>query len=226
VPDSIIRLLSLLLPLSSSACNSTCTSHFKVQIASSRYNSSIPIPPLGKPFNTISHFSDQMAYPPNTPWCSRKIHQRDCSSPRSSFSTIQPGQTVSPVPGPSIMPVDNNPNWKDAPTNSITNTTTANKLTSFTCSWSKPHRSENTNEQLANILGQLANTLKSNQTPGSNTNIRGTKACIPNTFSSTELNKLNNFLFQCYLYFHANPVQFNMDIVKINFAMTYLTRVA
>ena len=39
-------------------------------------------------------------------------------------------------------------------------------------------------------------------------------------------NKLNNFLFQCHLYFHANPVQFNMDIVKINFTMTYLTRVA
>ena len=59
-----------------------------------------------------------------------------------------------------------------------------------------------------------------------NTNSRGTKAHIPDTFSSTEPDKLNNFLFQCHLYFCANPAQFNMDIVKINFAMTYLTGVA
>ena len=38
--------------------------------------------------------------------------------------------------------------------------------------------------------------------------------------------KLNNFLFQCRLYFYANPAQFDMDIAKINFVMTYLTRVA
>jgi len=83
-----------------------------------------------------------------------------------------------PVSGPSIVPVDNDPNWEDAPTtNSITNS-------------------------------------------------RGTKAHIPDTFSSTELDKLNNFLFQCQLYFRANPAQFDMDIAKINFTMTYLTGVA
>ena len=59
-----------------------------------------------------------------------------------------------------------------------------------------------------------------------NTNSRGTKAHIPDTFSGTRPNKLNNFLFQYYLYFCTNPVQFNMDIVKINFAITYLTGVA
>ena len=59
-----------------------------------------------------------------------------------------------------------------------------------------------------------------------NTNSRGTKACIPDTFSGTEPDKLNNFLFQCWLYFHANPVQLDTDIVKINFAMTYLTGIA
>ena len=49
--------------------------------------------------------------------------------------------------------MDNNPNWEDAPaTNSITNTITANRPTSSTCSWSKPHWSENTNEQLAEVL--------------------------------------------------------------------------
>ena len=79
---------------------------------------------------------------------------------------------------------------------------------------------------MAEVLGRLANTLNSNQTPGPNTNPRGTKAYIPDTFSSTEPDKLNNFLFQCHLYFHANPAQFDMDIAKINFAMTYLTGVA
>jgi len=79
---------------------------------------------------------------------------------------------------------------------------------------------------LAEVLGQLANTLNSNQTLRPNTNSRRTKACIPNTFSSTELDKLNNFLFQYRLYFCANLVQFDTDIVKINFAITYLTGVA
>ena len=131
-----------------------------------------------------------------------------------------------PIPGPSIIPADNDSNWEDAPTtNPITNLT-ANRPTSSTRSWSKPRQSDNTNEQLAKVLGQLANTLNPNQTPGPNTNTRGTKACISNTFSGTEPDKLNNSLFQCCLYFYANLVQFNMDIVKINFTMTYLTRVA
>ena len=189
-------------------------------------NSSTPVPLLGMPFNTISCFSDQIAYPPNAPRCSRRIHQRGHSSPRSPSSTIQPGQTVLPVPGPSIVPADNDPNWEDAPTTNPNTNLTANRPTSSTRSQSKPYRSKNTNKQLAEVLGQLANTLNSNQTSGPNTNPRGTKACIPNTFSSTEPDKLNNFLFQCHLYFHANPVQFDMDIAKINFAITYFTGVA
>ena len=63
---------------------------------------------------------------------------------------IQPAWTVSPVPGPSIVPADNDPNWEDALTNPNTNLA-ANRLTSSTCSRSKPRRSDNTNtnEQLA-----------------------------------------------------------------------------
>jgi len=194
-------------------------------MASSCCNSSTLVPPLGTPFNTILHFSDQMAYPPNAPRCSRQIHQRGHSSLRSPSSTIQPAQTVLPVPSPSIIPTDNDPNWEDAPTNSITNLI-ANRPTSSTRSQSKSCRSDNTNEQLAKVLGRLANTLNSNQTSTPNTNSRGTKAHIPNTFSGTKPNKLNNFLFQCQLYFRANPVQFDTDIAKINFTMTYLTRVA
>jgi len=167
-----------------------------------------------------------MAYLPNAPQYLRRIHQRGYLSLRSPSSTIQPGQTVLPAPGLSIVSVDNNPNLEDAPaTNPSTNNNTANRPTSSTHSWSKPHWSNNTNEQLAEVLSRLANILNSNQTPGSNTNTRGTKACIPNILG-TEPDKLNNFLFQCYLYFHANPAQFNMDIVKINFTMTYLTGVA
>ena len=131
-----------------------------------------------------------------------------------------------PVPGPSIISADNNPNWEDAPTNPSTNNNITNRPISYTRSRSKPYWSDNTNEQLAEVLGRLANTLNSNQTPSPNTNTKRTKACIPDTFSSTEPDKLNNFLFQCCLYFRANLVQFNTNITKIDFVMTYLTGVA
>ena len=131
-----------------------------------------------------------------------------------------------PVSGPSIVPVDNDTNWEDAPTTNLNTNLTANRPMSSTRSQSKLRRSDNSHEQLAEVLGRLANTLNANQTPRPNTNSRGTKARIPDTFSSTEPNKLNNFLFQYRLYFPANPAQFDTDIAKINFAMTYLTGVA
>jgi len=113
-------------------------------MASSHHNSSTstPVLLLGMPFNTISHFSNYLAYPPNAPRYSRQIHQRGRLSLRSPSSTIQPGQTVLPISGPSIVPVDINPNWKDTPaTNSITNLT-ANRPISSTHSQSKPHQSD------------------------------------------------------------------------------------
>ena len=225
-PDSIIRLPSLLSLLSSSICYSTCTLHFKVQMASSCRNSSTLVLPLGTLFNRISCFSDQIAYLPNVPQYLRQIHYRGHSSPRSPSSTIQPGRTVSPVSGPSIVPADNDSNWENAPANPFTNTNTANRPTSSTRSQFKLCQSNNTNEKLAEVLSWLANTLNSNQTPRPNTNTRETKAYIPDTFSGTESDKLNNFLFQCCLYFCTNLAQFDTDIAKINFAMIYLTRVA
>ena len=108
------------------------TLHFKVQMASSYRNSSTPVPPLGTPFNMILHFSDQMAYLPNIPRCSRWIHQRGRSFLRSPSSTIQPGWTVLPVPGPSIVPADNDPNWEDAFTTNPNTNLTANRPTSST----------------------------------------------------------------------------------------------
>ena len=98
-------------------------------MAFSHHNSSTPVPLLGTPFNAILHFSDQMAYLPNVPQRSRQIHQRGHSSLRSPSSIIQPSRTVLPVPGPSIVPVDNDPNWEDIPTNPITNNNTANRPT-------------------------------------------------------------------------------------------------
>ena len=97
-----------------------------------------------------------MAYPPNAPQCSRRLHQRGHSSPRSLSSTIQPAWTVLPVPSPSIITVDNDPNWEDTPTtNPNTNNNIANRPTFSTRSRSKPHWSNNTNtnEQLAKVLG-------------------------------------------------------------------------
>jgi len=43
------------------------------------------------------------------------------------------------------------------------------------------------------------------------------------TFHGTNLDKLNNFPFQCQLYFYTNSAQFTTDAAKVNFAMTYLT---
>jgi len=52
------------------------------------------------------------------------------------------------------------------------------------------------------------------------------KACIPDIFNGSDPYKLNNFLFQCRLYFYANALQFPTDEEKINFAMTYLSSIA
>ena len=112
--------------------------------------------------------------------------------------------------------MNNNPNWKDASTTNLTTNLISNRSNSTTYSQSKLHHSDSTNEQLVNILSQLVNSLTTNQTPSPNANSRETKAHIPDIFSSTELDKLNNFLFQYHLYFCANSMQFDTDIVKIN----------
>jgi len=52
------------------------------------------------------------------------------------------------------------------------------------------------------------------------------KAHIPDIFDSSDPHKPNHFLFQCRLFFCANPSQFSTNEEKINFAMTYLSGVA
>ena len=62
------------------------------------------------------------------------------------------------------------------------------------------------NKQLTDIFGYITNLINTNQISSPNSNSRETKIHISNTFSSTELNKLNNFLFQYNLYFYANSM--------------------
>jgi len=78
------------------------------------------------------------------------------------------------------------------------------------------------NNQLAKALQQLLENLNRGSAPKPHQS----KACIPDTFDGSDPHKLNYFLFQCQLFFHANPLQFSTDEEKINFAMTYLSSVA
>jgi len=52
------------------------------------------------------------------------------------------------------------------------------------------------------------------------------KTHIPDIFDGSDPHKLNHFLFQCRLFFCANPSQFSTNKEKINFTLTYLSGVA
>ena len=75
--------------------------------------------------------------------------------------------------------------------------------------------------QLAETPQQLLENLNQGLTPKPHQS----KACISDTFDSSDSHKLNHFLFQCWLYFCANAPQFSTDEEKINFTMTYLSSV-
>jgi len=77
------------------------------------------------------------------------------------------------------------------------------------------------NNQLAEALQQLLENLNRGSAPKP----YQSKAHIPDTFNGSNSHKLNHFLFQCWLFFHANPSQFSTDEEKINFTMTYLSSV-
>jgi len=78
------------------------------------------------------------------------------------------------------------------------------------------------NNQLAEALQQLSENFNRGLAPKPHQS----KAHIPDTFNSSDPHKLNHFLFQCQLFFHANPSQFFTDEEKINFVMIYLSGVA
>ena len=77
------------------------------------------------------------------------------------------------------------------------------------------------NNQLAEALQQLSENLNRGLAPKP----YQLKVHILDTFDGSDPHKLNHFLFQCWLFFHANPLQFSTNEEKINFAMTYLSGV-
>jgi len=114
---------------------------------------------------------------------------------------------------PSTIPhVDDDPDWVDTP-NPVP-----------TPVFQTPFVSDRNpvSNQLAEALRQLLENLNRGSAPKPHQS----KACIPDTFDGSDPHKLNHFLFQCQLFFHANPLQFSTDKEKINFAMIYLSGVA
>ncbi|KAF7776762.1 hypothetical protein Agabi119p4_5155 [Agaricus bisporus var. burnettii] len=75
---------------------------------------------------------------------------------------------------------------------------------------------------LAGIAGGLAtHNCHSAQPPP----VKTPKVAIkePGTFNGKDPLKLNNFIFQCRIYFDANPHQFPTNHTKVSFALSYLT---
>jgi len=51
------------------------------------------------------------------------------------------------------------------------------------------------------------------------------KVHVPDVFDRIDPHQLHYFLFQCHLYFRLGPTLFKSDGDKVNFAMTYVSRV-
>jgi len=113
---------------------------------------------------------------------------------------------------PSTVPhVNDDPDWVDAP------------IPPTPVFQTPPVADRNpVNNQLAEALQQLSENLNRGSAPKPHQS----KACIPDIFDSSDPHKLNHFLFQCQLFFRANPSQFSTDEEKINFVLTYLSGVA
>jgi len=113
---------------------------------------------------------------------------------------------------PSTVPhVNDDPDWVDAP-NPVPTPVFQTPLVA-------DHNP--VSNQLAKALWQILENLNR----GSALKLHQSKARIPDTFDGSDPHKLNHFLFQCRLFFHANPLQFSTNEEKINFAMTYLSGV-
>jgi len=113
---------------------------------------------------------------------------------------------------PSTVPhVDNDLDWVDAP------------IPVPTPVFQTPPVADHNpvNNQLAKALRQLSENLNRGLAPKPHQ----LKTCIPDIFDGSDPYKLNYFLFQCWLFFRANPSQFSTDKEKINFVLTYLSSV-
>jgi len=105
---------------------------------------------------------------------------------------------------PSTVPhVDDNPNWVDTP------------IPVLTPVFQTPPIADRNpvNNQLAEALRQLSDNLNRGSAPKPHQS----KAHIPDIFDGSDPHKLNHFLFQCRLFFCANPSQFSTDEEKNQF---------
>ena len=116
------------------------------------------------------------------------------------------------VDSATIPHIDNDPNWVDAP------------IPVLTPVFQTPPVADCNpiNNQLAEAFQQLLENLNRGLAPKPHQS----KAHILDTFDDSDPHKLNHFLFQCQLFFYANPSQFSTDEEKINFAITYLSGIA
>jgi len=110
-----------------------------------------------------------------------------------------------------VSHVDDDPDWVDAP------------IPVPTPVFQTPPVADRNpvNNQLAEALQQLSENLNRGSAPKPHQS----KARILNIFDGSDPYKLNHFLFQCRLFFRANPLQFPTDEEKINFVLTYLSSV-
>jgi hypothetical protein len=89
-----------------------------------------------------------------------------------------------------------------------------------------PSASPNPQPTWQEAMTYLAGINQRGQSAPPNAHRPRTKAREPEPFSGANPDDLHKFLFQCRLYFRANPTQFESGTMKVNFAMTYLTDVA
>ena len=157
---------------------------------------------------TISHFTSGL------PRRSRRLQlgtPRTPVRPRSSPLPVEPSEFHGVDPS-TVPHVDDNLDWVDAP-NPVSTPVFQTPLVAD-------------HNPISNQLAEALRQLSENLNKGSAPKLHQLKARILDTFDSSDPYKLNHFLFQCRLFFHANPLQFSTDEGKINFAMTYLSGVA
>jgi len=117
---------------------------------------------------------------PRTPVC-----------PRSSPPLVEPLEFHGVDPA-TIPHIDDDPDWVDAPI--------PVPIPAFQ---TPPVANRNPiNNQLAEALRQISENLNRGSVPKPHQS----KARIPDTFDGSDPHKLNHFLFQCRLFFHANPL--------------------
>ncbi|KAF5347115.1 hypothetical protein D9756_010937 [Leucocoprinus leucothites] len=85
------------------------------------------------------------------------------------------------------------------------------------------HQNPDPEEQFLNIMNHFATNLENcKHTPQPVVKMEHIQAKEPNIFDGSKPQKLDEFLFQCHLYFNTNPLQFTTEHAKVSLAMTFL----